>query len=60
MYKLYLTNRFQKSFEKLSQKIKLKAKIEIRNIHQNPYIGKRLTGDLEGEFSYRIGKYSAV
>ena len=60
MTKLYLTNTFQKKFLKLPKNIQSRTDDAIRKIFQNPYAGKKLMGELEGEYTYRIGRYRII
>lgn len=55
--KLLLTRRFQKSYEKLGKRIQFRIKAALKEIRDNPYQGKKLSGDLEGEYSWRVGRY---
>jgi len=58
--RLFLTRRFQKSFERLDAKTQERAKEALLKIKENPSLGKRLTGDLAGEFSLRFGNYRII
>ena len=60
MTKLYLTNTFQKKFLKLPKNIQVRIDEAIREIFLNPYAGKKLMGELEGEYTYRIGRYKII
>lgn len=57
---LFLTRTFQKNFLKLPKDIQPKVEDALRKIHSNPLIGKKLLGDLEGEFSLRVGSYRII
>ncbi|HDZ26968.1 hypothetical protein LCGC14_0649430 [marine sediment metagenome] len=57
---LFLTKTFQKNFQKLPKNIQTKVENSLRKIHLNPYTGKKLLGELEGEFSFRLGKYRII
>jgi len=60
MTKLYLTNTFQKKFQEISKNIQGRIEEILREISLNPYAGKKLMGELEGEYSYRIGRYRII
>lgn len=60
MTKLYLTNTFQNKFQKMPKNIQGGIEETLRDISINPYAGKRLMGELEGEYSYRIGRYRII
>jgi mRNA-degrading endonuclease RelE of RelBE toxin-antitoxin system len=57
---LFLTKTFQKNFQKLPKNIQTKVENGLRKIYLDPYKGKKLLGELEGEFSYRLGKYRII
>ena len=57
---LYLTRTFQKKYLKLSKKIQNQVKKALEEIYLDPHSGKKLTGELEGEISYRIGNYRII
>ena len=52
---LFLTRTFQKNFLRLPKNSQSKVEAALREIHSNSLAGKKLLGDLEGEFSFRIG-----
>jgi mRNA-degrading endonuclease RelE of RelBE toxin-antitoxin system len=57
---LFLTQTFQKNFLRLPKNIQPKVESALLNIFSNPLIGKRLLGELEGEFSLRVGSYRII
>ncbi len=57
---LFLTKTFQKNFQKLPKNIQTKVENSLGKIYLDPYKGKKLLGELEGEFSYRLGKYRII
>lgn len=57
---LFLTKTFQKNFQKLPKNIQKKVENSLRKIYLDSYTGKKLLGELEGEFSYRLGKYRII
>jgi|LSQX01.1.fsa_nt_gb mRNA interferase RelE/StbE len=59
-YELFLTNTFIKNFQKLPPKIQGKVKDILKLIQDDPFIEKKLTGDLKGEFSFRIREYRII
>jgi mRNA-degrading endonuclease RelE of RelBE toxin-antitoxin system len=60
MTKLLLTNTFQKKFQKKPRDIQIRIEGALKEISLNPYAGKKLMGELEGEYSYRIGRYRII
>ena len=57
---LFLTQTFQKNFLRLPKNIQPKVEAALKKIYQNPLAGKMLLGDLEGEFSFRIGAFRII
>ena len=57
---LFLAKTFQKNFQKLPKNIQTQVENCLRKIYSDPYKGKKLLGELEGEFSYRVGKYRII
>jgi mRNA-degrading endonuclease RelE of RelBE toxin-antitoxin system len=57
---VFLTRTFQKRFEGLPSDMRDRIREAILKIPANPQAGKRLLGDLEGEFSCRVGAYRIV
>jgi len=60
MTKLYLTNTFQKKFQKMPKDIQVRIEESLREISRYPYEAKKLMGELEVEYSYRIGRYRII
>ena len=60
MARVYLTRRFQKSFEALDPPAQNRIHAALDAIAANPRKGKALTGPLEGEFSFRVGSYRII
>jgi len=60
MTELYLTKTFQKKFHKLPKDVQTRIEEVLGEISRNPYAGKKLMGELEGEYSYRIGRYRII
>ena len=58
--KLFLTRTFQERFQTLSEKTQSEAEKALKEISVNPYKGKKLAGELEVEFSFRLGKYRII
>ncbi len=57
---LFLTRTFQKSFLRLPKNSQPKVEAALRRIHSDPFVGKKLLGDLDGEFSFRVGIYRII
>jgi len=58
--KLLLSQTFKKSYEELPKDIQQKIKEGFQNIYLNPHSGKKLLGNLAGEFSFRVGRYRII
>lgn len=56
----FLTRTFQKNFHRLPKNIQPKVESALREIYSNPLAGRKLLGDLEGEFSFRVGPYRII
>lgn len=55
IYKILFTKQARKDVKSLSPKLKNKLKsILLEVISEDPYCGKKLLGDLEGNYSYRL------
>ena len=54
-WEIRFTKQARKDVEKLSPKLKAKLRdILVEVLAQEPYAGKRLVGELEGSYSYRL------
>lgn len=61
MTKVYFAPNSQKLFNKIKErKIKTKIEIGISKLIINPYIGKKLEGEFEGQYSIRVWPYRIV
>lgn len=60
MARVFVTRRFQESFEALDPSIQTRVRAALEKIRSNPRIGKALTGPLSGECSYRVGAYRVI
>ncbi len=59
-YRLNIYKRLPKEIKKLPSKKQNLIKNTLRNIKKNPYEAKRLKGEYEGLYSYRVGSYRIV
>ena len=54
-YEIRITRQAQKDIEKLAPKLRQKLRtILVEVIAENPHEGKKLVGDLSGNYSYRL------
>ncbi len=56
-YSLQFSNHWEKSYKKLDNTTRNSTEEALPKIMENPYMGKPLTGNLKGLWSFRIGKY---
>ena len=59
-YSLNIYKKLPKEIKKLPQKKQNLIKNALRNIKKNPYGAKKLKGEYEGLYSYRVGSYRIV
>lgn len=55
MFKIKLTARARRELKNISKLHKQAVGSSIEEINQNPFVGKALTREFTGKFSYRIG-----
>lgn len=60
MYKIAYTEEAKKNIQKLTIKKRRQIKEAVERIAEAPSIGKRLTHELSGLFSYRSGDYRII
>ena len=58
--RILTTRRFERDFRKLPREVKRRLDEAIRVLAENPYVGKRLRGELLGRRSLRVGNYRVV
>ncbi len=54
---VFSTRRFEQRFEALPNTIQQRIQEAIEEIGRGPYRGKKLSGPLEGDYSWRVGAY---
>jgi len=59
-YRLRSTRSFERGFRNLDIEARRRCDSEIRQLRDNPYIGKPLHGDLKGKYSLRSGDYRVI
>ena len=60
MYSLQLSKRFDRDFSKLDKKARDRAISKLKEISENPRVGKPLKGRLKGLYSARVGDYRVI
>lgn len=59
-YRLETTRKFEKDFKRLARDLKLRVDRQVKTLEAQPYSGKRLHGEFEGSYSFRIGDYRVL
>lgn len=59
-YTVLLSGQAEKIYGKLSKDVRFRVRRALVNLKNKPYIGKRLHGDLRGNYSLRIGKFRII
>ncbi len=60
MYRLIISPKAQKQLKSIKQNHQLAVKLAIEDIKEHPTLGKSLTRELTGKFSYRVGIYRII
>ncbi len=60
MHKLLYTGEAKKQIAKLGERLKSKVRDACERIGQDPSVGKSLTRELSGRFSYRVSDYRII
>ena len=60
MYRLVISPRALRQLKNIKQIHKRAVKLALEDIKEDPEIGKNLTGELTGRFSYRVGVYRII
>lgn len=59
-YKLFISTRARKELKKISKLHKEAIVNALKELEENPLIGKPLTRELTGRFSLRVGTYRVI
>lgn len=59
-YRLEFAKRVQKDIKKLDSKTKIRIYACFSNLARNPFIGKKLQGDLKNQYSVRVWPYRII
>lgn len=57
MYRLIVTPRAQKNLKDIKKAYQSAVKLALEDIKENPLIGKPLSRQLNGKYSYRVSVY---
>jgi addiction module RelE/StbE family toxin len=60
MYRLVLTTRAEKDFDRLPKKEQIRVAEAFELLRENPLMGKKLQGDHKGQRSLRVWPYRIV
>ncbi len=59
-FRLETTRKFEKDFKKLAPDLKRRIDQQVKILETQPYSGKRLRGEFEGNYSLRVGDYRVI
>jgi mRNA interferase RelE/StbE len=57
MWRVVLARKAEKSLRKLPRSTQRRILVALVGLRTNPYAGKKLTGDLRGQYSLRVWPY---
>jgi len=60
MYRLIISPQAFKQLKSIKRTHKQAIKLALEDIKEDPKIGKQLTRELTGKFSYRVGMYRII
>lgn len=60
MYKLVLTARAKKQLKSFKKSHQLTIALVVEDLKENPYLGKALSRELRGSFTFRVGAYRLI
>jgi len=60
MYKLHISSRAQNEVQKISMAHQEALIIALHTLQEDPYLGKPLTRNLTGRFSFLVGVYRII
>lgn len=59
-YQIYIAKKTKKELDKISSNYQKKITDSILLLSKNPFLGKKLKGDLEGYYSLKIWPYRII
>lgn len=59
-YHLVLEKKVQKDLEKIDTRFKERIYSALLSLRDNPYLGKKLSGEYDGNRSYRVWPYRII
>lgn len=60
MFKLVISPQAQKELKRISKEHQRAIRIALSDLKQDPFVGKSLTRELTGKFSYRVSVYRII
>lgn len=60
MFRLIVSPRAQNHLKKIKKQLQLAVKSAMEDIKENPFMGKSLSLELTGKFSYRVNVYRII
>lgn len=60
MYQLIISPQAKKELKKIKKSYEMAIKFAVEDIKENPDLGKQLSRNLTGKFSYRVGVYRII
>ena len=60
MYKIEISPRAKNQLKKLKIRYRVSVSAIIDDLKENPFLGKPLTRDFLGKYSYRVGVYRII
>jgi addiction module RelE/StbE family toxin len=60
MFKLHISKKAEKDIKKIKQIYQITLIHALREIKEDPFVGKPLTKELNGQFAYKIGVYRII
>ena len=60
MYSLILSKKAEKDLQQLPEKQKLKVIQKLHQLVSNPFIGKKLQGELQNKYSIKVVPYRII
>jgi len=59
-YRVLLSKQTEKFYDKLQKNVKVRVREALIGLENQPYVGKRLHGELKENYSLRVGKIRIV
>lgn len=60
MFAVHITTQARKEYQKLSARDQERALLAFDQLRNNPFVGKKLNGEHDGDWAYRIWPYRII